>query len=812
MKHKLLNVAVEALLLLISVNATAQCIIRGTINDDLGKPVPYANVLLLHSPDSSLAKGAITNSGGYFEFKNIKKGNYIVAVSHANMITLFKALKIVPEIKEFNIGALSLTPITVELGKVTVQAPPPMFEEKIDRMVINVQNSIVNTTGSVLDVLEKSPGITVDRQNNSISINGKSGVEVMLNGKLTYMPLDALVELLDGTSAADVQRIEIITTPPSKYDAAGNAGYINIVFIKNPDDGINGSYYITAGYGKRPLAAAGINFNDHYRKLNLYGNYSYSLDQFVQTSQGLNQFTSNGKLISQDLYTTDKPVRQVNSLQFGLDYHVDSATTISALVRGYDFNWSNASDNGARILTNNTLDTIIATTVHEKNNWDNLMTNLNFLHSFRHGSTVSADANYIYYYDNHPDDYFNKYFDGSKQFLYDEMLRTFKTTPINFYVFSADYISAPNEKVRFEGGTKVSLTGFHNDIGLERFKQNLWMTDANLSANYKLRENIWAGYGSFTIKASEATTIKAGLRYEYTVSMMGTTSAANVVNRKYGNFFPTFFLSRKINASNSVSISYSRRITRPTFNDLAPFTIFFDPKTFFYGNPTLLPSIANTVQTIYSYKDFLFSLNYTYENNTIEHFQTQRIDTISNLVYVSARNFKYEKYFTASFSLPFSVTHWWSMQNNLNFNWHQINTTYEGKNILLGIYYYNIRSTQNFLLPKYFSLELTGAYTSDSYFGTSTLKPVYRVDAGLQKKFANKNDILKFTANDIFNSGSHYRYYDNLPVKGTIINGSLNFGNTSFKLIYTQTFGNKNLKNKHNRTTGAEEELERLHN
>ena len=243
-----------------------------------------------------------------------------------------------------------------------------------------------------------------------------------------------------------------------------------------------------------------------------------------------------------------------------------------------------------------------------------------------------------------------------------------------------------------------------------------------------------------------------------------------------------------------------------------PFTIFFDPKTFFTGNPALQPAIANTVQASYIFKNYIFSLSYTHENNTIESFQTQRIDTVSNIVYLSARNFKYEQYLTASFSLPFNVTKWWSMQNNINCDWRQVNTTYNNAPVQLQIFDYNFNSTQRFTLPKDFSIELTGFYSSASYFGTAKLKPIYQLDAGLQKKLGNKKDILRLTANDMFNSGTYYRFVDNLPIKGTILKGTLNFGMVAYKLTYTHNFGNKALKGKRERSTGAEDELNRVHN
>ena len=333
-----------------------------------------------------------------------------------------------------------------------------------------------------------------------------------------------------------------------------------------------------------------------------------------------------------------------------------------------------------------------------------------------------------------------------------------------------------------------------------------------LTANYLLNENIAAAYSSFTFNLNPKTTIKAGLRYEYTTSNLGSTQTANIVDRKYGELFPTFYISQKLNEDNSVNFSYSRRITRPTFNDLAPFTIFFDPKTFFTGNPALQPAIANSIQASYLVKKLIFSISYTNEKNTIEGFQTQRIDTITNMLYLTARNFNSEQFATASFSLPIVVTKHWNMQNNINIDWRQINTSYNNLPVRITVFDYNINTTQRFTLPKDFTFEVTGFYYSTGYWGTSKTDPIYQVDAGIQKKFKNNKDILRFTANDMFNSGTTFKYVEKLPISGTYISGSFNFGMLAYKLTFTHNFGNNTLKEKRNRLTHAEDELNRVRN
>ncbi|MEP6950823.1 MAG: outer membrane beta-barrel family protein, partial [Ginsengibacter sp.] len=546
----------------------------------------------------------------------------------------------------------------------------------------------------------------------------------------------------------------------------------------------------------------------------LYGNYTFNHDHYIQPYTGFTQFTRAANIITTTSFSNRDAFTDIQNARIGIDYQVDTATIIGALVSGYNSRWTMIAHNGASIFKNNVPDTTITTVDDpELNHWQNIMTNLNFQHTFKPGKILFIDANYIYYKDNNPNTYSTNYYNGAKEFLYHEDSRGGKVTPINFRVFSSDYTTPLSKSITMEAGAKLSLSKFTNNVSVENLKQGTWIADPGLTANYLLKENIGAAYTSFVMNLDGKTTMTAGLRYEYTTSNLGSTEIANIVDRKYGELFPTFSISQKLNDDNNINFSYSRRITRPTFNDLAPFTVFFDPKTFYSGNPALQPAIANTVQASYVFKNYNFTISYTHEANTIDnfYFQTKRIDTASNVVYLSAGNFKQEQYITASFSLPFIVTNWWSMQNNITCDGSQINTAHDNTPVQFRFFNYSVHSTQSFKLPGGFSVELTGFYSSPGYFGTAKRKPLYRLDAGLQKKLGNKKDILRLTANDIFNSDAYYRFGENFS-NGAIVNRTFNFGLVAYKLTYTHNFGNKALKDKRERLTGAEDELRRVHN
>ena len=229
----------------------AQSRISGLVLDENNQPITSANVLLLNSKDSGMVKGILTDKTGKYAFENIAPGKYRITFSFIGFQQEYTSLINIADKNEIiDAGTIKLAKQTVKLSDVKIQVKKPMFEQKVDRMIINVSNSITSAGGTALDILERSPGVIVNRQSNTLSILGKDGVQIMINGKITHMPVSAIVQMLAGMNSSNIERIELITTPPANFDAEGNAGYINIVLINNPNEGLNGSYSLTMGYGK----------------------------------------------------------------------------------------------------------------------------------------------------------------------------------------------------------------------------------------------------------------------------------------------------------------------------------------------------------------------------------------------------------------------------------------------------------------------------------------------------------------------------------------------------------------------------------
>ena len=275
------------------------------IKNDSQPRVENVNVELIKSKDSAIVKLGITDDKGIAEFEHIPFGSYFIKATMVNYVTGYSTLINVSS-SEKNEVTLSLNQKSTELKEVTVEGKKPFIQKLTDRIVVNVDNSIISAGSSAMDILERSPGVNID-QNDAISLRGKQGVIIMIDGKTTPMTGTDLANYLRGLPSDAIDRIDIITNPSAKYDAAGNSGIIDIHMKKDQRLGANGS--ITAGYGQGvyPKANAGLNFNYRNKKVNVFGSYNYAYRKGLNHLILDRNFYTNGVFDGEDKkdnYTT----------------------------------------------------------------------------------------------------------------------------------------------------------------------------------------------------------------------------------------------------------------------------------------------------------------------------------------------------------------------------------------------------------------------------------------------------------------------------------------------------------------------------
>ena len=443
--------------------------------------------------------------------------------------------------ENMTIPQVQLDEDTQQLDEVVVTARKPLYEKQIDRTVVNVQSSITSSGKTALEVIEKSPGVNVNRQNNSLSMNGKTGVQVMINGKMSRLPIDAVVQMLDGMSAANIDKIELIITPPAKYDAEGDARIINIVMIENADSGTNGNFGLTGGYNKGETLGTNFNFNHRSNRYSFFVDYSILSDHNEQP--WINKRTIKGEEFDRTVVSTSQRDSRttVQNFRTGLAYDISSKTSAKLLLTGYRRNWDmDAATENVNVISP---DLIITTDMdlHESNIWQSASASFGMSHQITNRQRISFDFDYLYYVNDNPSRYDNSSFSNESSTTEGEIIEVTKDTPINFKIAQFDYSNQINEKFSVDVGVKTTFPRFNNNVEVQSFVQEQWVTNNQLTNTSNLDEKIMAGYASWKWEPTTNLMINGGLRYEYTDSYLSSPEEKGLVDREFGNLFPSLF-------------------------------------------------------------------------------------------------------------------------------------------------------------------------------------------------------------------------------------------------------------------------------
>ena len=794
---------IALLVLTQSTFLTAQTL-TGKITNKEGAPVPFANILVKKVSDSSFVKGDVVKDDGTFNIGSLPFGVFFCETSLVGY-----AKKTSREFKfenvgdQTNVGNIVLVENT-EIGVVEIKTTRAFIEQKIDRTVVNVANSITNAGSNALEVLKRSPGVQVNLQSNTIALAGKQGVVIMINGKITQMPDEAIVQMLQGVNSDNIDRIELIHTPPANFAADGNAGIINIVLKSTNNDGFNGGYSANVGMGRNEKYGYAANFNFRKKILNIFGNYSYDYDL---NSQVFSNY--RGVYQSKDFLETDvvsnrfHPSQGTGNARFGADFQISPKTVIGVLGTYTNSNWEMDAVNDVTYSKNGVFQSKLSLPNHEINQNQSYTGNINFSHQITKSQTLNVDADIIGININNPSTYSVLNVDAnnfSKQ-LYG--LSISKHTPINVKVISADYTNSVNDKFKLDFGAKFTYYSFNNDIRTDSLTQRSeFINLIDYTSLTHFNEKVGAAYMSFLFKPTKTLEIKAGLRYEYTITNIGSDAQPNQIDRKYGEWFPSLYLVKTLTETQSLNVSYSRRTTRPKLFSLASFLIYLDPTTLLGGNPKLQPAYTNAFKIDYGYKAYHISVSYSDEANSIG--ATPIVDVVTNKQINTWTNLSSTKVANTNLFLPLHPTTWWEMQNNIYLSYTEINFILDNQNISNNLTTYGFNSTQTFNLPKKWSLEVSGNYDGPSYYGIVKFNATKSISAGIQKDFGEKWGKLRLNVQDIF-EGSNWLGSVNIPDKNLNVRADFIFAERLVRLSYTNTFGNTKLKSARRHESGSEE-------
>jgi hypothetical protein len=784
--------------------------ISGIILDENKKPADYVTVVLFKASDSSVVKTAFTDQGGLFSFAVNAKGDYYYKASMMGYKTIkSKTVSLAGDNQKVDFGSAQLGTSSQTLKEVTVAVTKPLIERKMDKIVMNVSNSSILTGSTALEVLQKAPGVSVD-QNDKISMMGKQGVLIQLDGKQTYMSSADVANLLRNMQSSEIESIELITNPSSKYDASGNSGIINIKTKKNRSGGTNGSLNATAGYGKNFRGNTGLNLNHRTNKVNIFGNYNYGRSE--RDSRITIDRISNGTPDTYFMQAGDSYRKQQNNnFKAGMDVFIDKKNTIGLLVNGY-FN------NGTETATNNTtigpsfqkIDSSLVAKSLQTNRYNNLSYNLNYKSILdTAGSEISADLDYSKYTGNDGSDYENDYlFANGSRIRPISFTRNATPSKIDIKAFKVDYNVSLTKTVKLEAGIKSSWVKTDNDLRAEELVNNIWQNDLRRSNQFVYDENVNAAYTNFN-KQFKNTSVQLGLRVEQTNSKGNLITSNTVVERSYWDFFPTLFVQQNLSKNNQLGFSYSRRIDRPSYDALNPFIYYLDQYTYSKGNPFLNPQYTHNFELSYTFmQKYMLTLGYSRVNDVITEVILP--DAAQKALYQTNANIAKNISYNANLNIPVKIAKWWETNNNLNVFYLSFEApNLAGSRLKTGKTSFQFKSQHTFTIVSGFTAEVNGSYESPLDYGTLSIQSRYSIDAGLSKSLLNKKASLKLALSDVFNTNDQ-----NLTSTYPGLKYDLYQKNESQigRISFTYRFGKNEIKPARRRSTGTESEQNRMKN
>ncbi len=778
--------------------------ISGIIHNDKGTPLPFASLILLKVADSTFVKGEISDTNGEFIIDQMPGGRYILVGSLVGYkkSTLLK-IELQPQ-QNLNLGFLVLEEMTTELNEVVVKANKPVFEQKLDRLVMNI-NALPTMSGNTgLELLQKTPGLIVNRQANSISVLGKGEVLIMINNKIQRIPGEVLMARLQSMRAENIERIEVIHQPPAKYDASGAAGIINIVLKENNMDGTNSTLALMGGYGQREKAGANLNLNSRKRNINWFGDYNYNLNKANQYM--VNHFREYEYQGTQYYHENFVKLRNYSeaqhALNVGLDANFKDRTVIGFLLNGATSKqvWALNGDSRSADFINQQLTGGYGNSFGNKTGMSSITGNLNLFQKIGSGNDLSVNIDYAKIRYNNS----GKLMDNNAS---DHNISYDRSTPMQFWILSIDNARRIGTRWTMETGIKGTFNNTLSNTSVKSFNDHYWENSDLLGSKQTIQERIYAAYLSYKVDVSKKINTEFGIRYEhYTYQLQSANK--NDFNKAFKNPFPIFSLNYKIDSLNTIQLAFNRSITRPSFFSLTSFLIMFDPSLIVFANPQLMPTFTNAVKASWQHQVVIWSLGFLNRKNQIYFYNT--VDKENHLQTSTPTNLDNENIIETSLTIPFNPFRWWEMSWNLNAFYHKVKDASSHPIMFENdIINYAVQVNSTFLLQKGWSIGMDGMYRSPFLVGDQRHYVWPFLNLGVRKKFPSGSS-LTFAVQDITNSVGKLNWEYHQPELNIKTYGHNDFSERQVRVTYSLLLGNQKLMDKRQRKTGSNDVKNRM--
>nr|WP_315420915.1 outer membrane beta-barrel protein [uncultured Pedobacter sp.] len=740
--RKLYLVLPPVFVFLLSINFSyGQSKIKGKVIDDKKTGIPYSSVALWNADGTALVKGAITTLEGLFTV-DAKPGEYTLILSNMGFIKSTKKVALTAD-KDLELGDITLNADIQNLQEVKIVGSKPFIQQKTDRIILNVGESVLAAGNDAYSIIGMAP--SVQMSNGNISMEGKSNVLIILDGK--KIPNATLSNILSSIPGDQIDRIELITNPSSRYDASASGGVIEIYTKRSKKLGwtANTGGNLTQGYRFGGGANAGLRIGAP--KLDFTLNGSYNKRGHIERGydnrvlfQGVNRVGN----FNQTIDISDGAAAD-GSINASLNYYINKKNTIGADYTFVKVHMYGKGDVDALISQPNNFSKV--------NTFNNLDLKVDFanydvfykLDLDTLGSNLLLTANYTNYISNQNQQFNQDKFNNGATTPDVSLFRNKASSNYDIYTTSLDYTQNLNPALKLESGLKYTYTTNSSRQNPANFINNQWQETGGVFNNLGYKEQIPAAYLNLNYEVGKFN-FQAGLRGEFT-----QYSVVMGLDSNYFNLFPNVRADYKVTKNYTTSLAYAKTINRPSYDDLIPYELYIDNYTLTRGNALLRPEYQHAFTWSNLYKKYSLRFGYTqtedaimstilYDQNTLKFIKTKA-------------NFLKNHLVSASFGFPVRFAKWWNSNNRLSGYYQNIRFPDPVANANIMIrekYYFTISSNHTFKISPTVSGELSASYESPTISGLYNYDGYSNVTAGIKKKIFKNQGFIKFDVSDIF--------------------------------------------------------------
>jgi hypothetical protein len=782
--------------------------LKGVIQSTNNEIISGATLLLKDGNTGQIVNQRASSADGTFSF-TVVAGNYVLSVSYLGVLSYQTDL--IRLLGNTDLGVVKIKTTSRSLKEIVIQgsSSKPVIRIEGRKMIYNIESSITAQGSNALEALKKTPGVIVN-QDNSITLNGTSGALVMINGRQTYLQSEELAQLLKSMSSSDLKSIEVIKNPSAEYDASGTGGIVNLVLKKSIAEGLNGSINNGVAYGHTLKQNTNLSVNYRKDKINLFANYNHNFGHYAMDYD--NDRTTNGRIYLNSNHDVDK--RHSIGSTVGADYAIDTTKTIGIAVNG------NFSSGGGLITpTTNIYDQSTAQliqTLRSQSRYPDQMArrynaNLNYRYKGSNNTNLDIDADYGIFDASTKNLSTNTFYTPDGQFQSANNFLVANSRNIKLYAVKADY-GFPVANAKMSAGAKFSNVDADNVFDQYDANGSMNVIDINLSNTFRYKEQISAGYLKYEIPVNDVLSLDAGVRLEHTHSegnlepRQGSSQLPTSVIRNYLNIFPTVAITYKTKESGTYNLSFARRIDRPAYNNLNPFSYPVDELSYWKGNPFLQPQYANSLGLQYSYKTTTISTSYTHTSDLTSTI-TEVFD--GNSINMVPRNIGIQNNLNLTITQQLKIADWWNMSlTGIGYRLENKVGTAEYGNYTFSRIAGTLNVQQNFNLPGQITAEATGVVNSKNISGLNTyVKSNSQIDLGLQKSLMKNKATIKLAVSDIFRKN---KTITDTELNNLLLHTTYAGETRQIRLNFTYRFGNNKVKGKESRESGLKDESQRL--